>query len=74
MTPAVALVDGVVESFDQAAGLGTIRAADGALYPFHCTQVADGSRTIPAGVAVTFSVTAGGAGRWEAAAIHRCSC
>jgi cold shock CspA family protein len=65
-------MNGTVESFDDAAGLGVIRAADGSTYPFHCTQVADGTRTIPAGGAVFFAIMPGRAGRWEATAIQRC--
>jgi cold shock CspA family protein len=63
---------GSVESFDDAAGLGVIRSADGSTYPFHCTQIADGTRTIPTGVSVFFDVMAGRAGRWEATSIQRC--
>ena len=63
---------GTVESFDEAAGLGTVRATDGSTYPFHCTQLVDGTRTVPTGVAVIFEVIPGRAGRWEAAAIERC--
>jgi len=63
---------GTVESFDEAAGLGVIRVADGSTYPFHCTQVADGSRTIPAGVAVDFEIMPGRSGRWEATSIQPC--
>lgn len=44
---------GVVESFDEAAGLGWI-VADGGRFLFHCTEIADGSRSIGVGVAVTF--------------------
>jgi cold shock CspA family protein len=46
-------VRGVVESFDEAAGLGWIVADDGR-FLFHCTQIADGSRTIRVGVEVIF--------------------
>jgi cold shock CspA family protein len=56
---------GQVAAFDEAAGLGEVTAA-GKRYQFHCTQIADGSRTIPAGVAVTFRLLAGRGGRWEA--------
>jgi cold shock CspA family protein len=60
---------GTVEDFDDAAGLGTVRATDGTAYPFHCTRIADGSRTIAAGASVTFVVVPGHQGRWEAAAV-----
>ncbi len=62
---------GVVEAFDDDRGLGTIRAGDGAELPFHCTAIADGTRTIPVGAAVTFVVAAGRLGRWEADAVTR---
>jgi cold shock CspA family protein len=60
---------GLVESFDEPRGLGVVRADDGAVLPFHCTAIADGSRTIEVGQAVRFIVVAGHLGRWEAAAI-----
>jgi cold shock CspA family protein len=60
---------GVVAEFDEARGLGTIRADDGAELPFHCTAIADGTRTIPVGQRVAFDVVAGLVGRWEAASI-----
>ena len=59
---------GVVVAFDEAVGLGEIEAAaDGRRYPFHCTQIADGSRSVPVGASVSFSVVAGRRGVWEAA-------
>lgn len=45
---------GVVVEFDEAAGLGTVEADDGARYRFHCVEIADGTRTILTGTAVTF--------------------
>ncbi len=59
--------------FDEAAGLGEITGADGTTYPFHCTQIADGSRSIAPGTAVRFEVVPGGRGRWEAARIEPAS-
>lgn len=56
----------MVESFDDHAGYGTVRDGDGATWPFHCTAIADGSRTIGAGAQVSFAVVAGRLGRWEA--------
>jgi cold shock CspA family protein len=61
-------VRGVVTSFDQHVGLGHI-ASDGTDYLFHCTQIANGSRTIAVGIEVHFTVRAGRLGRWEAAAV-----
>lgn len=60
---------GVVDEFDEPRGLGTVRCDDGTVLPFHCTAIADGSRTIPVGQAVRFTVVAGLLGRWEAADI-----
>lgn len=64
-----AAATGVVESFDDPRGLGEVRADDGAVVPFHCTAIADGSRTIAVGQPVRFTVVAGRLGRWEAAHI-----
>ncbi|HEY8523472.1 MAG TPA: cold shock domain-containing protein [Acidimicrobiales bacterium] len=61
---------GVVAIFDEHRGLGTIRADDGRELPFHCTAIADGTRTIPVGLRVAFAVAAGRLGRWEATAIE----
>ena len=36
---------------------------------FHCTAIADGSRSIPVGVDVVFVVVPGRSGRWEAAEV-----
>jgi cold shock CspA family protein len=48
--------DGIVADFDEARGLGVIREDDGTEHPFHCTEIADGTRTIPIGVRVRFRV------------------
>ena len=42
-------VKGMIETFDDAAGLGTVRLDDGRLYPFHCVSLTDGSRRIDEG-------------------------
>lgn len=60
---------GIVDTFDEPRGLGTVRADDGEVLPFHCTAIADGSRTIAVGQPVRFAVVAGRLGRWEAADI-----
>ena len=54
--------------FDEPRGLGVIDS-DGTRYPFHCTAILDGTRTIPVGASVTFEVRAAGMGRWEATEI-----
>lgn len=61
---------GEVEAFDEVVGLGMVRGLDGRAYPFHCTQIADGSRAIPEGTPVEFEVIPGHLGRWEAAAVR----
>lgn len=60
---------GRVADFDEARGYGTVRAEDGREYFFHCTQIADGTRTIGVGTPVTFEVMPGHLGRWEATAV-----
>ncbi len=60
---------GVVTAFDAARGLGTIRAADGTDHEFHCVEIADGSREIDVGTAVTFDLLPK-FGRYEAGNIE----
>ncbi|MGH3848663.1 MAG: hypothetical protein ACRDRT_02985, partial [Pseudonocardiaceae bacterium] len=62
---------GQVTAFDRHVGLGIVTGADGNPYPFHCTQIADGSRDIPTGVRVEFSLAAAHGGRWEAVEVRR---
>lgn len=61
-------VEGVVRDFSEAAGLGHVESGD-SLYPFHCIDIADGSRVIAAGTRVTFSVVPR-LGRYEATRIE----
>ncbi|MEA3078053.1 MAG: cold shock protein [Actinomycetota bacterium] len=66
------MASGVVVAFDEDAGFGTVRsAADGRELFFHCTQIADGSRSVEVGAAVRFSVVAGHLGQWEAAGVEK---
>ena len=60
---------GTVTAFDDPAGIGEITAADGRVLPFHCTQLADGSRTTTVGTKVSFQLWPR-LGRYEAAAIR----
>ena len=60
---------GTVSAFDERRGLGEITADDATVYPFHCTVIADGTRTIAVGAPVKFEVVPGRLGRWEAAEI-----
>ena len=59
---------GVVEAFDGGSGLGTIVDDAGVRYPFHCVELADGTRTIEVGTSVGFTVDSR-FGRREAPAI-----
>jgi CspA family cold shock protein len=61
---------GTVIAFDAAAGLGEVQGADGVRFGFHCIEIADGSRSIDTGTAVTFGLLAK-LGCYEAARITR---
>lgn len=57
---------GSVDEFDESAGYGTVAATDpDRRWFFHCTAIADGSRTIAVGEPVRFEVAAGRLGRFE---------
>ncbi len=55
-----------VASFDVHVGLGVIATSDDVAYDFHCTAIADGTRTIEPGTEVSFIIGPAGPGRWEA--------
>lgn len=57
---------GVVASFDDERGLGTVVDDSGQELSFHCTAVADGSRSIQSGTRVVYTVRPGHLGRYEA--------
>ena len=59
-------------AFHDAAGLGEVTAADGTVYPFHCTQIGDGTRTIAVGTTVEFELEPR-LGRYEASALWSCT-
>lgn len=50
-------------------GWGVVRGDDGVEYPFHSTAIADGTRSIEPGSAVSFDLQPGRQGRWEATAV-----
>ena len=50
---------GRVAEYDDHKGYGYIDADDGRRLFFHCTAIADGTRTIPTGSAVRFEVVDG---------------
>jgi CspA family cold shock protein len=62
-------MNGRVAGFDADKGFGEVEAEDGRRLFFHCTQIADGSRTIDVGTSVTFELVAGHLGRYEAVAV-----
>jgi len=62
---------GTVVAFDGHKGYGTVRREDDEEFFFHCTSIADGSRTIDVGAEVVFRVTPGRRGRWEASDVSR---
>ncbi|MGA7757266.1 MAG: cold shock domain-containing protein [Ilumatobacteraceae bacterium] len=61
---------GVVTAFDEQSGLGVVTAENGTDHPFHCIEIADGTRTIEVGAEVSFDLLAK-FGRWEAANVGR---
>lgn len=62
---------GVVISFDDRRGIGVVSVDDSEdELGFHCTAIADGTRTIEVGTPVAFEVVAGHLGRLEATAIR----
>lgn len=65
----MALHTGTVVEFDEHKGVGAVEAGDGRRLFFHCTAIADGSRTISPGSEVVFAVAPGHGGRWEATAL-----
>ena len=57
---------GRVSAFDPRRGLGTVTDETGTEFDFHATAIADGSRRIDEGTAVTFCAAPGRRGRYEA--------
>jgi CspA family cold shock protein len=47
---------GAVSEFDEHVGLGVVTDGTGARYPFHCAEIADGTRTIETGAEVEFDL------------------
>jgi cold shock CspA family protein len=65
--------NGEVIEFDEDGGYGTVRQDDGTERFFHCTAIADGTRTIEVGTAVRFDVVPGLRGVYEARGISPAS-
>lgn len=64
-----ALYSGRIATFDEFAGRGEIEARGGMHFPFHCTAIADGTRTVAADAPVRFRLVPGPLGALEATAI-----
>jgi len=64
-------ISGSVSWFDEHAGLGEVTADDGTVHGFHCTAIADGTRTIDVGSRVCYLLSPGRRGRWEAVELLR---
>ena len=62
-------VRATVTSFDDPRGIGSVTTDDGRVLAFHCTAVADGSRTIAEGTTVVVEVGPGLPGAWEAVVV-----
>jgi cold shock CspA family protein len=62
---------GTVARFNAERGLGEVLTDDGRRLGFHCTAIADGSRRIDEGAAVSFVEVAGHLGRWEATELRQ---
>ncbi len=60
---------GTVTHFDDRRGIGAVTTEAGQVLAFHCTAVADGTRTIAEGTAVVVDVAPGLPGRWEATVV-----
>jgi cold shock CspA family protein len=60
---------GRVDGYDPVRGWGTIVADDGERLGFHCTQIADGTRTIAVGARVRYQRLPAHLGRWEAGSV-----
>ena len=63
-------LSGTVVAFDREVGLGDVRADDGTMFGFHCVEIADGTRDIEVGSAVSFEVMSK-FGRYEATRVTR---
>jgi cold shock CspA family protein len=64
-----AVYSGRVATFDDHVGRGEIEARGGMHFPFHCTAIADGTRTIAPDTPVKFRLVPGPLGALEAVAV-----
>ena len=63
-------MQGIVKEFDAHVGLGIIQADSGDVFPFHCVNIANGTRNIAIGVKVDFETFDHPRGRTEARMIE----
>ena len=61
---------GRVAAYDDHKGYGYLEVDGGGRLFFHCTAIADGSRTIPVGVEVEYEAVTDPRGKPEAAAVR----
>ncbi len=61
---------GRVAQFDEPRGIGVVETTDGRQYPFHCTAITDGSRSVAEATTVVLTVRAGRLGRLEASSVR----
>ena len=64
-----AVYSGRIATVDDFVGRGEVEARGGLRFPFHCTAIADGSRTIAQDTAVKFRLVPGPLGALEATKI-----
>lgn len=70
MRPRVRRGEGVVATYDDHVGVGSVRSADGVEIGFHCTAIADDTRSIEVGTPVTYDVVPGHLGHYEATGVR----
>jgi cold shock CspA family protein len=61
---------GRVAAFDERRGLGEVESERGERFQFHCTAIADGTRTVPVDARVVFTPVPGPIGGFEAGRIR----
>lgn len=66
-----AVYSGRIATFDDHVGRGEVEARGGMHFPFHCTAIADGTRTIAPDTPVRFRLVPGPLGALEAVAIKQ---
>jgi cold shock CspA family protein len=67
----MALVNGVIETFDAPRGVGSVRCEGDESLFFHCTAIADGTRLIEVGTKVMCTRRPGQRGEYEAVLIRK---